>query len=1099
MELNPAAIARQITQMAAQSKTEEDLKIRVSVLLNSLKEELGIESEAEYEKMVYKSRRADAVYPAIVIEYKKPGKLRNQATKEEAIGELQDYLVGIAKGKTVPRKYVGIAIDGENILFVRAHAATEKISESSRTAQVTLFGQVVEEHPSWEIKGPMPINEASVELLILYFRGLALRNLSADNLANDFGSKSDAGKKAIRTFYARLVRTKSPKTKILFDEWKRLFGIVYGEELARAKKDLRYIITEYELEGNVGLQEILFTIHTYFAFLMKLIAGEILSLRVGSLISSLVKEVSTMSGEQLKVKLLDLEEGGLFKRLGIKNYMEGDFFSWYLNEWDDEIAQVIRHIGQKLSMYEPVSTVLEPDEARDLLKKLYQYLIPKSIRHDLGEYYTPDWLADLVLKEVGYDGNPDRRILDPACGSGTFLVLILSKILGRLRDYPEDFDKASVMKAILSNVVGFDINPIAVLAARTNFIIAVSDLRKSSGIAEMEIPVYLADSVLVPRKYMTATGEDEYNVSTSGGVFHIPAILAKKETLGKVLGVLEETVEVEASFETFKKRLEKELSNEILEISNRGLKQLFSLLKRLDKEKRDKIWTRIIKNNFAPIYVEKFDYVVGNPPWINWQNLSKEYRDATEELWWHYGLFQHRGFAARLGGAKVDFSMLFTYASLDNYLTSKGRLGFVITQTVFKTKGVGGEHFRRFRLTKDGAEVEPIRVDSVQDLVSVKPFKGVANRTAVLMLTKGEKTEYPVNYYVWARKTKANIPPDATYEFALNSLRKTEKQAIPIDQKSSLSPWLTCIGEAASPLQKMLGKSGYKAHEGVNTLGANGIYWLNILEKRTDGNLLVENIPEMSDVEIKKVEAVIEHDFVYPLLTGRAVSRWKINPAKHILMMHDPEERKGYDEKRISIDYPKTYAFLKKFEKELTARPIFQKFFCDKRTDAHGKERISLKAPFYTMYGVGEYTFSPYKVVWKEQSSTMVCAIVDEGRDGQIMPDHKLMFVPFHNKEAAYYCGALLSSTPCRVAVKSYVVSTSTSTHIFDYINIPEFELNNSVHRELAKYAQEASRLASEGQETALKRVEEKIDVCACEIWQINDSEFEALKKELAS
>ena len=35
------------------------------------------------------------------------------------------------------------------------------------------------------------------------------------------------------------------------------------------------------------------------------------------------------------------------------------------------------------------------------LKKLYQYLVPKQLRHDLGEYYTPDWLAERLLNQLG--------------------------------------------------------------------------------------------------------------------------------------------------------------------------------------------------------------------------------------------------------------------------------------------------------------------------------------------------------------------------------------------------------------------------------------------------------------------------------------------------------------------------------------------------------------------------------------------------------------------------------------------------------------------------------------------------------------------------
>ena len=60
----------------------------------------------------------------------------------------------------------------------------------------------------------------------------------------------------------------------------------------------------------------------------------------------------------------------------------------------------------------------------DFLKELYQQLVDPQTRHDLGEFYTPEWLADAItencLKEVNFE-NELPKILDPSCGSGTFL------------------------------------------------------------------------------------------------------------------------------------------------------------------------------------------------------------------------------------------------------------------------------------------------------------------------------------------------------------------------------------------------------------------------------------------------------------------------------------------------------------------------------------------------------------------------------------------------------------------------------------------------------------------------------------------------------
>ena len=129
----------------------------------------------------------------------------------------------------------------------------------------------------------------------------------------------------------------------------------------------------------------------------------------------------------------------------------------------------------------------------------------------------------------------------------------------------------------------------------------------------------------------------------------------------------------------------------------------------------------------------RFEYVVGNPPWIAWDNLPEPYRLATRPLWERYGLFSLSAYAARHGGAKKDLSMLVLYRAADRFLAAGGRLGMVITQTLFQSKGAG-DGFRRFRL---GSEGEPLRVDRVDDMVAIKPFPGAANWTSYDRLDEG--------------------------------------------------------------------------------------------------------------------------------------------------------------------------------------------------------------------------------------------------------------------------------------------------------------------------------------------------------------------------
>jgi methylase of polypeptide subunit release factors len=116
---------------------------------------------------------------------------------------------------------------------------------------------------------------------------------------------------------------------------------------------------------------------------------------------------------------------------------------------------------------------------------------------------------------------------------------------------------------------------------------------------------------------------------------------------------------------------------------------LYNQLAELERQHINGIWARIIKNAFAPLFQSPFDLVAGNPPWINWESLPDDYRQQTAPLWQTYGLFSHTGLRARLGSAKDDLSVLMLYVAADRYLKPNGKLGFVITQTIFKTEGGG--------------------------------------------------------------------------------------------------------------------------------------------------------------------------------------------------------------------------------------------------------------------------------------------------------------------------------------------------------------------------------------------------------------------------
>ncbi|OLS13813.1 MAG: BseRI endonuclease [Promethearchaeota archaeon CR_4] len=130
-------------------------------------------------------------------------------------------------------------------------------------------------------------------------------------------------------------------------------------------------------------------------------------------------------------------------------------------QWIERIPTAIRKIMTALGNI--------PLDAGDLFQVIYQQMVSPAARHALGEYYTPPALARLMIKEVYHFGN---RTLDPACGSGTFLVEIISQIL-KSKTSPSDQLDA------VANVVGFDVHPIAVIVTVVNIVLQVWNLPAS--------------------------------------------------------------------------------------------------------------------------------------------------------------------------------------------------------------------------------------------------------------------------------------------------------------------------------------------------------------------------------------------------------------------------------------------------------------------------------------------------------------------------------------------------------------------------------------------------------------------------------------------
>lgn len=1053
-------IAGHIQAAAQRSQNEADLVAEVEDVLKNFERNFDINLYLARERTLINGR-ADAVYNRFVIEYEPPRSLRpdpDYRHNKHAVGQVKQYMDELERlDRHKKERMAGVVLDGFHYIFVRYR----------------------DDH--WRVDDPVPVNSESTATFLRYLLSLSTElAVTPENLVRDFGENSNVARLVVRTLYSALERTNNPlKVGVLFNQWQLQFSEITGWGGDSERIDLSELAPKFGItQENPNPLYFFFAVHSYYATFIKLLAVQIAHYYMIRQGSAGLRKLAASSSDELCDYLAKMERGGIFREFGIRNFLEGDFFGWYLEIWDEELDKAIRRIISELSNYSLVTLDVDPEETRDLLKKLYENLMPKKLRHALGEYYTPDWLAERLLNQLGYDGNPAKRLLDPACGSGTFLVLAIK----RVRQYAKDqlLNEGTVLGQVLENIVGFDLNPLAVISARTNYLLALGDLLRHQP-GDITIPVYLADSILTPSQGTEIFTHHTFEFNTVVGRFSVPRSLVNARYIDELADLLEECTQVRLSREQFRARLLAHFplqpDKDHAEIDS--ALRLYDRLLELDAQKINGIWARIIKNAFAPLFAGKFDYIAGNPPWINWDSLPEKYRQSTVPLWQRHKLFEHSGYKAILGGSKDDLSILLTYIAAESYLKQTGSLAFVITQSVFQTAG-SGRGFRRFELG-DGS---PLQVVHVDDMVELQPFESANNRTAVVVITKnGLPTRYPVPYAFWRRlKSGASISSEDPLSDVIQLTKRLDWTAEPIDRTDRNSAWFVGRSGSIRAVRKLLGKSPYQARKGVFA-SVNGVFWVEKLGTRPGGLSVVSNLSERSKRSVEGLQAALEDELIYPLLQGREVKKWSAISTNHILVTHRPESKlRAIPENVMAVEYPKTYNYLKNFESLLRTSGLFKRYY--KPSD-----------PFYSMFDIGEYTFAPYKVVYREISTKLQACVIGYIDEKPIIPDHKLILVPFSSEVEAHYVCAVLNSSVVGYVAQAYTIATQFSSHLFENISIPKFESKNEIHTYLATLSSQAHMRSSRGDSTSV--IENEIDHWVAKLWDLSDEELSDIQKSL--
>lgn len=416
--------------------------------------------------------------------------------------------------------------------------------------------------------------------------------------------------------------------------------------------------------------------------------------------------------------------GGLFARSHLEKTTRGLAFG------DDAFGNAY---GSLLSRYRftPREDSADWSEAAidpEILGKAFEALMASADRKSSGAFYTPQPLVEHVTEEAlsaalreeaGLPRLLELRIIDPACGSGAFLVHILERLAKMRIEAGEPGSVAEIRRRVLaSSIFGVDLNPTAVWLCELRLWLSVvvetpdADYMRIPPLPNLDRHIRVGDS-------LSGAGFRRDDIATSGRKLHalrgryMRATGSRKRTLGRALDRYERDAAIQALQRTLL-RLGAERKELVIRLRSRDL---FGARPASDSGERTRLVdlrrrirttaarTRVVQSggalpfSFVAHFADAaaaggFDIVIGNPPWVRVHNIeasSRErlrrdfrvYRDAA----WRTGAELSgagRGFAAQ-----VDMAALFVERS-HALLKDGGTMALLLPAKLWRSLAGGG-------------------------------------------------------------------------------------------------------------------------------------------------------------------------------------------------------------------------------------------------------------------------------------------------------------------------------------------------------------------------------------------------------------------------
>lgn len=658
--------------------------------------------------------------------------------------------------------------------------------------------------------------------------------------------------------------------------------------------------------------------------------------------------------------------------------------------------QLVPHLT---AIVDEVQRILGPKRAwdvtpEDLFRPIREALFPKWIRLAKGEFYTPFVLADYILEKLGYCDAKNARLLDPSCGSGVFLVAAAWR---RAEHFRRQLAEGIAVRREDSSTPTVD--------------------------EHVSAQALLRDTLL-----QTILGDGALGLEIQPA-----AVLAARASLVLIATAL-------------CRRWMPHIPISLSDLTRfrppvlRG--NFLSLCLSLATNACHTSETCVATDLTDVLKGQRFDIIVGNPPWVIWDRLDEDARGEMTAVFRELGLFDLSPQMARHGGGKRDCGAAFIAAAC-RLLAEHGRLGMVVPVSLFHTQASG----RSFRLLFSNGQTH-LKIREVVDLRAVSVFPGTIQRTAILFAEKGVPPRFPVPFVVCrGRKGHRGRFRDAAW------LRTEAEQSVlfaqPADRRDAGAPWILMRRSLWEIWEQICGQSDYRAYLGANTGGANGIFWLEILGWENN-RLVVQNHPELGRTPVPRVTATIEPDLVFPLV------RWKdlsgvASPTLGILLVQNPVTRSAWPEDSLREHFPATLGYLAHFRDVLDRRAA--------------RKKLQSRGPWYAQYNVGPYTMASWKVVWRRMEAKLKAVVLgEESLAGlplkPVIPQETCCFVPVDSGVEGHYLAGVLNSPLVGAIIQAFGMSGSRSfgsPSLLHYLRIPRFRPTDPVHGRLADLHRQAA------------------------------------------